>query len=124
MQEEPVPAMLSKEPTQGYQVRAPRRIPWCLGGRAERLGLVSPSAASRGGVTALEEPLPAPPRPEAVQLDTGRPGGGPSGGCRKSSGSKPGLAESHLKLVAAAQAGFADPARIVDAKRRELLRLG
>jgi DNA-binding PadR family transcriptional regulator len=33
---------------------------------------------------------------------------------------KPDLAEFHLKLVAAAQAGLADPIAIVDAQRREL----
>ena len=35
---------------------------------------------------------------------------------------KPDLAEFHLKLVAAAAAGLADPVTIVDAQRRELLR--
>jgi hypothetical protein len=35
---------------------------------------------------------------------------------------KPDLAEFHLKLIAAAQAGLADPISIVDAQRRELLR--
>jgi len=35
---------------------------------------------------------------------------------------KPDLAEFHLKLVAAASAGPADPLTIVDTQRRELLR--
>jgi hypothetical protein len=35
---------------------------------------------------------------------------------------KPDLAEFHLKLIAAAAAGLADPLVIVDAQRRELLR--
>ena len=35
---------------------------------------------------------------------------------------KPDLAEFHLKLIAAAAAGLADPLTIVDAQRRELLR--
>jgi DNA-binding PadR family transcriptional regulator len=35
---------------------------------------------------------------------------------------KPDLAEFHLKLVAAAAAGLADPLGIVDGQRRELLR--
>ena len=35
---------------------------------------------------------------------------------------KPDLAEFHLKLVAAAAAGLADPVGLVDAQRRELLR--
>ena len=35
---------------------------------------------------------------------------------------KPDLAEFHLKLIAAASAGLADPISIVDAQRRELLR--
>jgi DNA-binding PadR family transcriptional regulator len=35
---------------------------------------------------------------------------------------KPDLAEFHLKLIAAAAAGLADPLTIVDVQRRELLR--
>jgi hypothetical protein len=35
---------------------------------------------------------------------------------------KPDLADFHLKLVAAAAAGLADPVTIVDGQRRELLR--
>ena len=35
---------------------------------------------------------------------------------------KPDLAEFHLKLIAAAPAGLADPIGIVDLQRRELLR--
>ena len=35
---------------------------------------------------------------------------------------KPDLADFHLKLIAAAAAGLADPLGIVDAQRRELLR--
>ena len=35
---------------------------------------------------------------------------------------KPDLAEFHLKLIAAAAAGLADPLDIVDTQRRELLR--
>ncbi|MHB1498327.1 MAG: hypothetical protein ACYCXN_10510 [Acidimicrobiales bacterium] len=35
---------------------------------------------------------------------------------------KPDLAEFHLKLIAAAAAGLADPIGIVDAQRRELIR--
>ena len=35
---------------------------------------------------------------------------------------RPDLAEFHLKLIAAAQAGLADPIGIVDGQRRELLR--
>jgi hypothetical protein len=34
---------------------------------------------------------------------------------------RPDLAEFHLKLIAAAAAGLADPVSIVDAQRRELL---
>ncbi len=35
---------------------------------------------------------------------------------------KPDLAEFHLKLITAAQAGLADPIALIDAQRRELLR--
>jgi DNA-binding PadR family transcriptional regulator len=40
---------------------------------------------------------------------------------REVSRPKPDLAELHLKLIAAAEAGLADPVAIVDAQRRELL---
>jgi DNA-binding PadR family transcriptional regulator len=36
---------------------------------------------------------------------------------------KPDMAEFHLKLIAAATAGLADPVGIIDTQRRELLRL-
>jgi DNA-binding PadR family transcriptional regulator len=129
MQQEVVLAMLAKEPSHGYELRA--RLGAALGplgaalnggqiyvtlARLEKAGLVRSAptdlAAERGR-----------DRPERkVYALT------PSGEERVAewlaevSWPKPDLAEFHLKLVAAAAAHLADPISIVDAQRRELLR--
>jgi DNA-binding PadR family transcriptional regulator len=123
VQQEVVLAMLAKEPSQGYQLRT--RLDRALGPlgeamndgqiyvtlrRLEKAGLVGrqPSEASSGDR-------------KVYQLT-------PSGQERVSewlsevSWPKPDLAEFHLKLIAAASAGLADPIGIVDMQRRELLR--
>jgi len=124
MQQEVVLALLAKEPSQGYQLRA--RLNDALGplgealnagqiyvvlGRLEKTGLVSLE-----GVTGTRD------GERKVYALT------PSGQERVSewlaevTWPKPDLAEFHLKLIAAAAAGLADPIGIVDAQRRELLR--
>ncbi len=116
-------ALLAKEASHGYQLRA--RLQLALGplggvlnagqvyvtlGRLEKAGLVS---ARRVGQT------DAPDR-KVYELT-------PSGRERvlswleDTSWPKPVPAEFHLKLVAAAAAGLADPIRIVDLQRHELL---
>ena len=65
------------------------------------------------------------PRPRVRSATTAPPPPGRSGYHKwlsELSWPKPDLAEFHLKLIAAAAAGLADPVGIVAAQRRELLR--
>ena len=125
MQQEVVLALLAKEPSYGYELRA--RLGQALGplgdainagqiyvtlGRLEKAGLVSCGRSSG---------LADRPDRKVYKLS-------PAGQQRVAdwltevSWPRPDLAEFHLKLVAAAAAGLADPISIVDAQRRELLR--
>jgi DNA-binding PadR family transcriptional regulator len=123
MQQEVVLAMLAKEPSQGYQLRA--RMNDALGPLGEALNAgqiyVTLGRLEKAGLVALDEATgPADPEPKVYVLT-------PAGQERvaewlaETSWPKPDLAEFHLKLVAAAAAGLADPISIVDAQRRELL---
>jgi DNA-binding PadR family transcriptional regulator len=126
MQQEVVLALLAKEPSQGYQLRA--RLDEALGPLGEGLNAghiyVTLSRLEKTGMVVLEEPPggKAQPADRKVYRLT------PSGQERvfqwlsEVSWPRPDLAEFHLKLIAAAQAGLADPVSIVDAQRRELLR--
>ncbi|MGH3206053.1 MAG: PadR family transcriptional regulator [Streptosporangiaceae bacterium] len=125
MQQEVVLAMLAKEPSQGYQLRA--RLDQALGPLGEGLNAghlyVTLGRLEKAGLVALEGAEASSARSErkVYQLT-------PAGAERVSewlnevSWPKPDLAEFHLKLIAAAQAGLADPIGIVSAQRRELLR--
>jgi DNA-binding PadR family transcriptional regulator len=125
VQQEVVLALLAKEPSHGYELRA--RLRQALGplgdgmnrgqvyvtlGRLEKAGLVT-SERSAGLVDRPDRKVYA-LTPEGQQrvaewlAEVGWP--------------KPDLAEFHLKLVAAGAAGLADPISIVDTQRRELLR--
>jgi DNA-binding PadR family transcriptional regulator len=125
MQQELVLALLAKEPSYGYELRV--RLRDALGPlgdvlnagqiyvtltRLEKAGLVSSARA--------EGPAERPDR-RVYGLT-------PAGHERVTdwladvSWPKPDLAEFHLKLVAGAAAGLADPLTMVDAQRRELLR--
>jgi DNA-binding PadR family transcriptional regulator len=123
VQQEVVLALLAKEPSLGSGLRV--RLNDALGplgeamndgqvyvtlSRLERAGLIARQAsAAPGAGRKLYELTPAGQERVAEWLaEVGWP--------------KPDLAEFHLKLVAAAQAGLADPIGIVDAQRRELLR--
>jgi len=123
VQQEVVLAMLAKEPSQGSQLRT--RLDRALGplgeavndgqiyvvlGRLERAGFVSRRVA--GGSSADRKVY------ELTSAGQERV----SEWLAEVSWPKPDLAEFHLKLVAAAQAGLADPIGIVDLQRRELLR--
>ena len=126
MQQEVVLAMLAKEPSHGYELRA--RLRHALGPLGDddepRADLRHADPAGEGG-------------PRGVRAgDGGRPTGPTARSTRLTHDGqqrvaewlaevgwpKPDLAEFHLKLVAAAAAGLADPLTIVDAQRRELLR--
>jgi DNA-binding PadR family transcriptional regulator len=115
-------ALLANEPSHAYQLRL--RLALALGplagtlnegqvyvtlGRLERSGLVSSRRlghAARTDRKVYELTAAGRERLLAWLADTSWP--------------KPAPAEFHLKLVAAATAGLADPVRIVDAQRHEL----
>jgi DNA-binding PadR family transcriptional regulator len=123
VQQEVVLAMLAKEPSSGSRLRA--RLNDALGPLGEAVNdgqiYVTLSRLEKAGFIA---------RQGTDAPDAGRKVYGltPAGQERVTewlsevSWPKPDLAEFHLKLVAAAQAGLADPIGIVDAQRRELLR--
>jgi DNA-binding PadR family transcriptional regulator len=125
VQQEVVLAMLAKEPSHGYELRA--RLDRALGplgeamnaghiyvtlGRLEKAGLVVRDGTSR--------PADHPDRKVYALTAAGEERVGEW--LNEVSWPKPDLAEFHLKLIAAAQAGLADPIGIVDLQRRELLR--
>lgn len=123
MQQEVVLALLAKEPSPGSRLRV--RLNEALGplgeamndgqiyvtlSRLEKAGLIARQTSEASGAgRKLYELTPAGQERVAEWLS-------------EVSWPKPDLAEFHLKLVAAAQAGLADPIGIVDAQRRELLR--
>ena len=125
MQQEVVLAMLAKEPSHGYELGA--RLRDALGplgegmnagqvyvtlARLEKAGLleVEPSAAGADGSDRKVYALTADGYQRVAEW------------LAEVSWAKPDLAEFHLKLIAAASAGLADPLTIVDTQRRELLR--
>jgi DNA-binding PadR family transcriptional regulator len=116
-------ALLAKEASHGYQLRA--RLALALGPlagalndgqvyvtltRLERAGLLT---STRVGQT------DRPDRKVYALTDAGRDRVGEW--MHDTSWPKPAPAEFHLKLVSAAAAGLADPVRLVDGQRRELL---
>src|SRR5512132_10222 len=125
MQQQVVLAMLAKEPSHGYQLRA--RLRDALGPLGEALNAgqvyVTLTRLERAGLLTVERSADGTDRPDRkVYALT------PTGQQRVAewiaevSWPKPDLAEFHLKLIAAAAAGLADPLTIVDTQRRELLR--
>lgn len=125
MQQEVMLAMLAKEPSYGYELRA--RIREALGplGDAMNAGhvYVVLTRLEKAGLVTGEQAEGLADRPDRkVYALT------PDGQQRVADWMaevgwpKPDLAEFHLKLIAAAAAGLADPVGIVDTQRRELLR--
>jgi DNA-binding PadR family transcriptional regulator len=125
VQQEVVLAMLAKEPSHGYQLRT--RLQQALGPAGDEMNAgqiyVTLSRLEKAGLVTCEQAAGLPDRPDrkVYELtaagqqrvidwiaDVTWPG--------------PGLAEFHLKLIAAAGARLADPLAIIDAQRRELLR--
>ncbi len=118
-------AMLAKEPSHGYQLRT--RLQQALGPAGDAMNAgqiyVTLSRLEKAGLVTCEQAAGLPDRPDrkVYELtaagqqrvidwiaDVTWPG--------------PGLADFHLKLIAAAGARLADPLAIIDAQRRELLR--
>ena len=128
MRQEVVLAMLAKEPSHGYQLRA--RLTEALGplgdamnagqiyvtlDRLEKAGLVTREPAAELAVR--------PDRPDRkVYTLTAAGQQRVASWVAQVDWPRPDLAEVHLKLIAAAAARLADPLAIVDAQRRELLR--
>src|ERR1700685_246432 len=125
MQQGAVLAMLAKEPAHGYQLRA--RLRAALGPVGEGMNdgpiYVTLTRLEKPALVTAEQEPGLPDRPDRKVY-----GLTPAGQQRVSewlaevSWPKPDLAEFHLKLIAAAAAGLADPIGIVDMQRRELLR--
>jgi DNA-binding PadR family transcriptional regulator len=124
VQQEVVLAMLAKEPTYGYELRA--RLRQALGSVGEDLNAgqiyVTLARLEKAAlVTATAEPGQVRPDRKVYELTA-------SGHQRVAawlaevSWTRPDLAEFHLKLIAAFAARLADPLAIIDAQRRELLR--
>ena len=118
-------AMLAKEPSHGYQLRA--RLGLALGplGDAMNAGqiYVTLTRLEKAGLVVAERAAGLPDRPDR-KVYALTPAGQQrvAGWLAEVSWPKPDLAEFHLKVIAAAAAGLADPITIVDAQRRELLR--
>jgi len=125
VQQEVLLALLAKEPSHGYQLRA--RLRDALGplGDAMNDGQVYVTLArlEKAGQVVVERAAGTPDRPDRKMYVLT-----PAGQRRVAewvaevSWPRPDLAEFHLKLLAAAAAHLADPVAIVDAQRRELLR--
>jgi DNA-binding PadR family transcriptional regulator len=125
MQQEVVLAMLAKQPSHGYELRA--RLRHALGPLGEALNpghvYVTLTRLEKAGLVTSE-------RTDGLADGQDRKVYGLTADGQQRvaewlaavSWPKPDLAEFHLKLVAAAAAGLADPLSIVDAQRRELLR--
>ena len=125
MRQEVVLAMLAKEPSYGYELRA--RLREALGPLGEAMNpgqvYVTLTRLEKAGLVTSRRAEGLADRPDRTVY-----GLTPAGQERVAewlaevSWPKPDLAEFHLKLVAAAAAGLVDPISIVDAQRRELLR--
>ena len=119
-------ALLAKEPAHGYELRA--RLRDALGpvGEAMNAGqiYVTLTRLEKAELVTAERAEGLPDRPDRKVYELT-----PEGQQRVAdwlsevSWPKPDLAEFHLKLVAAAAGRLADPLMIIDAQRRELLRL-
>ena len=123
MQQEVVLAMLAKEPSHGYELRA--RLGRALGPVAEGISegqmYVTLTRLEKGGYVARVD-APAERSDRKVYCLT------PAGQERVTewmsdvTWPRPDLTEFHMKLIAAAQSALADPVSIIDAQRRDLLR--
>lgn len=125
MRQEVVLAMLAKEPSHGYELRA--RLRQALGplGEAMNAGQVYVvlTRLEKAGLVTAGRAESSADRPDRKVY-----GLTPDGQRRVAewlaevAWPRPDLAEFHLKLIAAGAAGLADPIGIVDTQRRELLR--
>ena len=125
MQQEVVLAMLAKEPAHGYQLRARLRLALGPVGEALNDGQIYVTLArleKAGQVSAEQAGSQGDKSDRKVYSLTAAGQQRVADWLAEVSWPRPDLAEFHLKLVAAAAAGLADPLAIVDCQRRELLR--
>jgi DNA-binding PadR family transcriptional regulator len=125
VQQEVVLAMLAKEPTHGYELRA--RLRQALGPVGEGLNAgqvyVTLARLEKAGLVVSETAPGVSERPDRKVYELT-----PEGQQRVAAWlaevnwPKPDLTEFHLKLTAAFAARLADPLAIIDAQRGELLR--
>jgi DNA-binding PadR family transcriptional regulator len=125
MQQEVVLAMLAKEPSHGYELRA--RLKQALGPVGEDLNAgqvyVTLTRLERAGLVVSAQNPGQPDRPDRKVYELTAAGQHRvAEWLAEVSWPRPDLTEFHLKLIAAAAARLADPLAIVDAQRRELLR--
>jgi DNA-binding PadR family transcriptional regulator len=116
-------ALLANEASHGYQLRA--RLQLALGPLAEALNqgqvYVTLNRLDRAGLVTSER-VGQSDRPDRKVYELTAAGRARvEEWLEDTSWPKPAPAEFHLKLVAAAAAGLADPVRLVDAQRHELL---
>ncbi len=124
MRQEVVLALLAKEPSHGYELRARlRQALGPLGGEMnEGQVYVTLSRLEKAGLVAPEPAAGVADRPDRKMYALTAAGQQRvAGWLAEVSWPKPDLTEFHLKLIAAAAAGLGDPLAIVDAQRRELL---
>jgi DNA-binding PadR family transcriptional regulator len=116
-------ALLAKEPSHGYQLRA--RLQLALGPLAEALNAghvyVTMTRLEKAGLVNSERVGQADRPDRKVYALTEDGHTRVTDWLEDTSWPKPAPAEFHLKLVAAAAAELADPVRLVDAQRHELL---
>src|SRR5580693_9352947 len=117
--------MLAKEPSHGYQLRA--RLRQALGPLGEAMNdgqvYVTLTRLEKAGLVTAEPTAGRPERPDRKMYELTAAGQQRvAEWLAEVSWPRPDLAEFHLKLIAAAAAGLADPLAIVDTQRRELLR--
>jgi DNA-binding PadR family transcriptional regulator len=122
VQQEVVLAMLAKEPSHGYQLRT--RLREALGPLGDSLNAgqiyVTLTRLEKAGLLLAAEAAERSDRKVYALTADGHQR--VAEWISEVSWPKPDLAEFHLKLIAAASAGLADPLTIVDTQRRELLR--
>jgi DNA-binding PadR family transcriptional regulator len=125
VQQEAVLALLAKEPSHGYELRA--RLHQALGplGDAMNAGqiYVTLTRLEKAGLVTAERSAGLADRPDRkVYALTAAGQRRVADWLAEVSWPKPDLTEFHLKLISAAAARLADPVAMVDAQRRELLR--
>jgi DNA-binding PadR family transcriptional regulator len=123
MQQEVVLAMLAKEPSHGYELRA--RLARALGPVADGINeaqmYVTLTRLEKGGfVERLDAPAQRSDRKVYCLTAAGQER--VTEWMSDVSWLRPDLAEFHMKLIAAAQSALADPISLIDAQRRDLLR--